>query len=61
FKKTKLPSIHEFHGILSGEYYDFYLETDILSFADVLTQLQKMSMEYDGLDPNYYVSLPSYF
>ncbi|CAG8838984.1 24555_t:CDS:1, partial [Cetraspora pellucida] len=28
--------------------------------ADVWTQLRKMSMEYDGLDPSHYVSLLAY-
>ncbi|CAI2185379.1 11281_t:CDS:2, partial [Funneliformis geosporum] len=52
FKETKLPLIHEFHGILSDEYHDHYLKTDVLSLADIWIQLRKMSMEYDGLNPN---------
>ncbi|CAI2168462.1 50_t:CDS:2, partial [Funneliformis geosporum] len=43
-----------------GEYHDLYLKTDVLNLADIWTQLRKMSMEYDGLDPSHYVSLPSY-
>ena len=43
-----------------GEYHDLYLKTDVLSLADVWTQLQKMSIECDELDPSHYVSLPAY-
>src|SRR5271154_75786 len=43
-----------------GEYHDLYLKTDVLSLADIWIQLRKMSMEYDGLDPSHYVSLPAY-
>ncbi|CAG8586358.1 10657_t:CDS:2, partial [Cetraspora pellucida] len=60
FLETELPPIHEFSTYLHGEYHDIYLKTDVLSLADVWTQLRKMSMEYDGLDPSHYVSLPAY-
>ncbi|CAG8727741.1 20154_t:CDS:10, partial [Cetraspora pellucida] len=50
----------EFNCKTLGEYHDIYLKTDVLSLADVWTQLRKMSMEYDGLDPSHYVSLPAY-
>ncbi|CAG8502763.1 22496_t:CDS:2 [Cetraspora pellucida] len=50
----------EFNCKTLDEYHDIYLKTDVLSLADVWTQLQKMSMEYDGLDPSHYVSLSAY-
>ncbi|CAG8492072.1 6627_t:CDS:2 [Scutellospora calospora] len=50
----------EFNCKTLGEYHDIYLKTDMLSLADVWTQLRKMSMEYNGLDPSHYVSLPAY-
>src|SRR5271154_6453071 len=43
-----------------GEYHDIYLKTDVLSLADVWTQLRKMFIEYDELDPSHYVSLSAY-
>ncbi|CAI2175951.1 13182_t:CDS:2 [Funneliformis geosporum] len=54
FKKTKFPPIHEFYGILSVK-----ISQDDYYHAQK-TQLQKMSMEYDRLDPSHYISLPSY-
>jgi hypothetical protein len=50
----------EFNCKTLGEYHDIYLKTDVLSLADVWTQLRKMSIEYDGLDPSHYVSLLAY-
>ncbi|CAI2183301.1 1533_t:CDS:2 [Funneliformis geosporum] len=46
--------------LMIDEYHDHYLKTDVLSLADIWIQLRKMSMEYDGLNPSHYVSLPSY-
>ncbi|CAG8468425.1 2010_t:CDS:10 [Cetraspora pellucida] len=58
YRKGVYP--YDYMDLQDSEYHDIYLKTDVLSLADVWTQLRKMSMEYDGLDPSHYVLLPAY-
>ncbi|CAI2174894.1 6026_t:CDS:2 [Funneliformis geosporum] len=39
-----------------GDYNYIYFKTDVLSFVNVWTEFQKMSMEYYELDFSHYVS-----
>ncbi|CAG8505748.1 17406_t:CDS:2 [Cetraspora pellucida] len=43
------------------EYYDLYLETDVLLLADVFMNYTIMCLKDDGLDPSHYVSAPGMF
>ena len=43
-----------------GQYHDMYLRTDVLLLADVFEAFRDLSMQTYGLDPAYYISLPSY-
>ena len=42
------------------DYHDFYLKTDVLLLADVFENFREMGMQYYGLDPAQYLTLPSY-
>ena len=41
-----------------GDYHDLYLLTDVLLLADVMENFRDMVMEFYGLDPAHYISLP---
>ena len=43
-----------------GEYHDLYLMTDVYFLTDVFENFRTMCMNYNGLDPAYYVTLPNY-
>lgn len=42
------------------QYHDHYLQTDVLLLADVFEHFRCMGMQYYGLDPAMYLTLPSY-
>ncbi len=43
-----------------GEYHDLYPKTDVLLLADVFENFRDMCIEYYGLDPAHYYTLPNY-
>lgn len=43
-----------------GEYHDLYLQTDVLQLADIFENFRTMCIEYYGLDPAHYYTLPNY-
>ena len=43
-----------------GEYHDLYLQIDVLLLADVFENFRTMCVEYYGLDPAHYYTLPNY-
>ena len=43
-----------------GEYHDLYLMTDVYSLTDVFENFRDMCLNYYGLDPAYYLTLPHY-
>eukprot|EP00972_Heterocapsa_arctica_P074090 10937493-Heterocapsa_arctica.AAC.1 len=43
-----------------GEYHDLYLLTDVSLLADVFENVRNMCLEYYGLDPAHYLTLPNY-
>ena len=43
-----------------GEYHDLYLMTDVYLLTDVFENFRDMCLNYYGLDPAYYVTLPNY-
>ena len=44
-----------------GEYHDLYLMTDVYLLIDVFENFRDMCLNYDGLDPAYYLTLPNYY
>ena len=43
-----------------GEYHDLYLMTDVYLLTDVFENFRDMCLNYYGLDPAYYITLPNY-
>ena len=43
-----------------GDYHDVYLLTDVGLLADVLENFRDMAMQYYGLDPAHYLTLPHF-
>ena len=43
-----------------GEYHDLYLMTDVYLLTDVFENFRDMRLNYYGLDPAYYITLPNY-
>eukprot|EP00794_Sanderia_malayensis_P017150 gene17150-biopygen14757 len=42
------------------DYHELYLVTDVLPLANVFESFRKLGMEYYGLDPAWYISLPAF-
>ena len=43
-----------------GQYHDLYLRTDVLLLSDVFENFRDLCMEYYGLDPAHYYTLPNF-
>jgi hypothetical protein len=43
-----------------GDYHDVYLLTDVGLLSDVYENFRTMSMQYYGLDPAHYLTLPHF-
>ena len=43
-----------------GEYHDLYLATDVLLLTDVFENFRDMCLDYYGLDPAHYYTLPNF-
>ena len=43
-----------------GDYHDFYLATDVYLLADVFENFRDMCLDYYGLDPAHYYTLPNF-
>ena len=67
FNETKLPKKDDFYSQWNhfniknlGEYHDLYLMTDVYLLTDVFENFRDMCLNYYGLDPAYYITLPNY-
>ena len=43
-----------------GEYHDLYLMTDVYLLTDVFENFREMCLNYYGLDPAHYITLPNF-
>ena len=43
-----------------GQYHDLHLRTDVLLLTDVFENFRDLCMEYYGLDPAHYYTLPNF-
>ena len=43
-----------------GEYHDLYLQTDVFLLTDVFENVRTMCIDYYGLDPAHYYTLPNF-
>ena len=43
-----------------GDYHDVYLLTDVGLLADVFDNFREMALQYYGLDPAHYLTLPHF-
>ena len=41
-----------------GDFYDFYIKTDVLLLTDAFEKFINLSLKYYGLDPCHYFSSP---
>ena len=57
----RAQSIWEHFGIRNlGQYHDLYLRTDVLLLTDVFENFRDLCLEYYGLDPAHYFTLPNF-
>ena len=57
----KAHKIWDHSGIKDlGEYHDLYLKTDVLLLTDVFENFRNMCLDYYGLDPAHYYTLPNF-
>ena len=57
----RAKSIWQHFGITSlGQYHDLYLKTDVLLLTDVFENFGDLCLEYYGLDPAHYFTLPNF-
>ena len=57
----RAKNIWEHFGIRNlGEYHDLYLQTDVLLLTDVFENFRDLCLEYYGLDPAHYITLPNF-
>ena len=57
----RAQKIWEHFGIRNlGQYHDLYLRTDVLLLTDVFENLRDLCLEYYGLDPAHYFTLPNF-
>ena len=47
-------------SLRDGQYHDLYLRTDVLLLTDVVENFRDLCMEYYGLDPAHYYTLPNF-
>ena len=53
--------IWEHFGIRTlGEYHDLYLRSDVLLLTDIFENFRDLCLEYYGLDPAHYYTLPNF-
>lgn len=53
--------IWEHFGVKNlGEYHDLYLRTDVLLLTDIYENFRDLCLEYYGLDPAHYFTLPNF-
>ena len=57
----RAKKIWEHFGIRNlGQYHDLYLKTDVLLLTDVFENFRDLCLEYYGLDPAHYFTLPNF-
>ena len=44
-----------------GEYHDLYLMTAVYSLTSLFEEFRDMCLNYYGLDPAYFITLPNYY
>ena len=54
-------NVWEHFGLRSlGQYHDLYLRTDVLLLTDVFENFRDLCLQYYGLDPAHYFTLPNF-
>ena len=57
----RAQKIWEHFGIRNlGQYHDLYLRTEVLLLSDVFENSRDLCLEYYGLDPAHYFTLPHF-
>ena len=59
YTRTNIVWKH-FKIINLGEYHDLYLMTDVYLLNGVFENVGDMCLNYYGLDPTYFITLPNY-